>query len=111
VTYFQPPPDVPAVSVADLATALPEGAALIDVREPDEYGTAHVPGAQLIPLGQVVARVGEVTRDGTVYVICQTGNRSARAVQWYRAQGIDAVNVEGGTKAWVESGKPYDIGP
>jgi rhodanese-related sulfurtransferase len=94
------------VTVDELAAATPAGAPVIDVREPDEYDGGHVPGAVLIPLGEVVERVDEVDAVGPVYVICWTGARSARAVQWYRAQGIDAHNVEGGTKAWIESGKP-----
>jgi rhodanese-related sulfurtransferase len=104
--YGPPPPVVPSVSVDELEVARAGGAPVIDVREPDEYEGGHVPGAVLIPLGQVVERVDEVEQTGPVYVICGTGPRSAKAVQWYRAQGIDAINVDGGTKAWVDSGKP-----
>ncbi len=105
MTYWRPPA-VPEVDVDELAAARQGGAPLIDVREPDEYEAVHVPGAVLVPLGDVMARVDEVPRGEPVYVICATGNRSARAVEWYRTQGIDARNVAGGTKAWVESGKP-----
>ena len=110
MTYW-PPAGVPEVQVQELAEAQARGAPLIDVREPDEYEAVHVPGALLIPLGEVMARVQEVPRDEPVYVICATGNRSVRAAQWYRSQGIDAHNVAGGTKAWVESGKPTAQGP
>ena len=110
MSYFAPP-NVPEVGVDHLEKAKARGAPLIDVREPDEYEAVHVPGAKLIPLGQVVERVDEVTRDEPVYVICQTGARSAKAVQWYRTQGIDARNVAGGTKKWVESGRPTEAGP
>ena len=44
--------------------------------------------------------------DGTVYVICAKGGRSLRAAEFYRAQGIDAVNVAGGTTAWIDAGQP-----
>ena len=108
--YGPPPPRVPEVTVDELEAARATGAPLIDVREPGEYVTAHVPGAVLIPLGEVVERVDEVDADGPVYVICASGNRSARAVQWYRSQGIDAYNVAGGTQAWVTSGKPAASG-
>ncbi|HWC10021.1 MAG TPA: rhodanese-like domain-containing protein [Acidimicrobiales bacterium] len=100
-----PPPVVPEVDVDELDRRRVEGVPVIDVRQPDEYDTAHVPGARLIPLGEVAARVGEVPTDGTVYVICQTGARSARATDFLRRQGIDAQNVAGGTKAWIESGR------
>lgn len=100
--------DVPEIDVAGLAEARAAGAPLIDVREPDEYAEAHAPGAVLIPLGQLPDRVAEVPADGTVYVICRSGGRSAKAVAHLRQQGIDAVNVAGGTLAWIEAGHPVD---
>ena len=83
---------------------------LIDVREPAEYAEAHVPGAHLIPMGQLASRLDEVPRDRTVYVICRTGNRSGQMGPLLDAHGYDSVNVVGGTKAWVEAGHPYDTG-
>lgn len=103
-------PNIPEVDVAELAAARETGAVLIDVREPGEYATAHVPGAVLIPLGQVAERFDEVPTEGTVYVICASGGRSARAVGHYRDKGIDAVNVAGGTMSWIDSGRPTDSG-
>jgi rhodanese-related sulfurtransferase len=88
-----------------------EGAPLVDVRQPDEYDAGHVPGARRISLAEVALRVGEVPRDEPVYVICQTGARSLKAAQFYRASGIDARSVAGGTKAWVESGRLAARGP
>jgi rhodanese-related sulfurtransferase len=105
------PPPTPEVDVDQLAHAIDEGAPLIDVRQPDEYDAAHVPGAKLISLYEVGLRVDEVPRNGPVYVICQTGSRSLKAAEFYRARGIDARNVEGGTKAWVESGRLAARGP
>lgn len=106
---YRPPSNLPEIGVHELAEAQ-AGGVLIDVREPEEYETVHVPGAVLVPLGQVVERVQEVPRDRPVYVICASGTRSAKAAQWYRSQGIDARNVAGGTTAWVESGKPVARG-
>jgi rhodanese-related sulfurtransferase len=100
--------DVPEIDVAELAARRADGAVLIDVRSPREYADALVPGAQLIPLGEVAERIDEVPTDGTVYVICGTGPRSAKAVEHFRSQGIDAVNVAGGTRAWIEAGLPID---
>ena len=111
MSYGPPRANVPEVDVDGLEKARADGAPLIDVREPDEYLGGHVPGATPIPLGQVVDRQGEVPRGERVYVICQGGGRSARATQFYRSQGIDAVNVEGGTAAWVNAGKPVVEGP
>lgn len=103
--------DVPEIDVSRLVDARAAGAPVIDVRRDDEYAEAHVPGAHLIPLDDVVERIDEVPTTGTVYVICATGVRSAKAVQHYRAQGIDAVNVAGGTRAWIEAGLPTDSDP
>jgi rhodanese-related sulfurtransferase len=101
---------VPEIDVAELARARADGAPLIDVREPDEYTAAHVPGATLIPLATVPDNLERVPTDGTVYVICAKGGRSLRAAEFYRAQGIDAVNVAGGTTAWIEAGEPVSTG-
>jgi rhodanese-related sulfurtransferase len=101
---------VPEIDVAELARVRAEGAPLIDVREPDEYTGAHVPGATLIPLATVPDNLERVPTDSTVYVICAKGGRSLRAAEFYRARGIDAVNVAGGTTAWIEAGEPVSTG-
>lgn len=105
-----PTMDIPQIDVAELAARRAAGAPLIDVREDDEYAEAHVPGAHHIALGQVVGRIHEVPTGGTVYVICARGARSAKAVQHYRAQGLDAVNVTGGMLAWIDAGEPIADG-
>lgn len=102
------PMDIPEIDVAELAIRRAEGAPLVDVREDHEFAAAHVRGAQLIPLGQVAERIDEVPTEGTVYVICARGARSAKAVDHYRRQGIDAVNVAGGMLAWIDAGQPVD---
>ena len=102
----------PLVTVQELAAALEDGLVpLVDVRQPEEYQTAHVPGAKLIPLADVVTRLGEIPTAGPVYVICQTGPRSQRAADFYRNRGIEAYNVDGGTKAWMEAGFDTATGP
>lgn len=95
------------VDVDQLERARAEGTPLIDCREPDEYVAGHVPGAVLIPMSQFVERAGEVPSDRQVYVICGVGGRSLKVVEWLRRQGYgEAFSVAGGTKAWVESGRP-----
>lgn len=103
-------PPVPEVDVDELAEARAAGAPVVDVREPDEYEAGHVPGAALIPLAQVPHRLDEVPAGGPVYLICETGGRSERATQFLRAQGVDARNVAGGTRAWIRSGRPAATG-
>ncbi len=82
---------------------------LIDVREPFEFVAGHAPAAVNIPLSEFVGRSGEIPRDGTVYVICESGVRSAQVTEWLDEQGIAASNVLGGTSAWRTAGLPIDL--
>lgn len=102
--------DVPEIDAHRLAEVREQGATVIDVREDDEVAEVRVPGVRHIPLAEVPDRVDEVPRDETVYVICRSGGRSARAVEHYRSLGIDAVNVAGGTLGWVDAGLPTESG-
>ncbi len=100
------------ISVDDLAQRVAQGnPPLIDVRQPDEYREAHVPGAMLIPLDQVPDRLDEVRRHGAgLLVICRSGGRSMSAANFLATQGITAVNVAGGTSAWIASGREVHVG-
>ncbi|KQV67769.1 sulfurtransferase [Nocardioides sp. Root122] len=100
----------PEVDVDRLAAAMDAGAQLVDVRERGEYAQVHVPGARLIPMGQLAARLDELDRSAPVYVICATGNRSKAMTDLLRAQGFDASSVAGGTQAWLSSGRAADSG-
>ncbi len=102
--------DLPEIDVDELATQLAAGAPVFDVREDDEWAAVHIDGATLIPLGTVTESVDRFPTDRTAYVICAKGGRSARAVEFLRAEGIDAVNVAGGMGAWLEAGKPSASG-
>jgi rhodanese-related sulfurtransferase len=96
---------VSEVTVDELESALQSGAPLIDVREIDEYQAGHVPGAVLVPLATVPSALDRFPIDQTAYVICRSGARSHRACEFLVAQGLDAVNVVGGTLAWISSGR------
>jgi rhodanese-related sulfurtransferase len=102
---------VPEVDVHQLATLREAGAAVLDVRNPDEWQSVRVPGVQLIPLGELPEQVDAVPSSAPLYVICAVGGRSAKAAEFLRSTGIDAVNVAGGTRAWVEAGYPTESGP
>ena len=101
---------VAEIEVDELAGAAGAGARLIDVREPDEYTGGHVPGAVSIPLATVPDHLDEFRGDEATYVICQCGGRSRRAAEFVAEHGIDAVNVAGGTGAWVASGRDTSSG-
>jgi len=92
------------------AAAHRDGALVIDVREPFEYAEGHVPGARLMPLGQLSSRVGDLPRNVPVYVVCASGNRSLAAAGFLATAGIDAWSVAGGTGAWIRSGHPVTRG-
>lgn len=97
------------VSIAELQTAMADGARVIDVREAYEVATGRVPGAEHIPMALIPLRMDEL-RDGDVYVICEVGGRSAQVVAFLARQGIDAANVEGGMVQWRGSGLPVETG-
>ena len=81
---------------------------LIDVREDSEYADGHIPGATLIPLGQIPDRLNEIPTDKTVVAVCRSGNRSGQATNFLREQGFDNVhNMQGGMNAWGQAG--YEI--
>ena len=98
------------IDADQLEKVLAEDAQLVDVREPDEYVRGHVPGAVLIPMAQLTARLDELDRTAPVHVICASGNRSSAMVDLLAAGGFDAVNVAGGTSAWARSGRPLEGG-
>ncbi len=85
---------------------------LIDVRTPEEFAQAHVPGAMLMPLASLPARVAEIPENGTVFLICHSGGRSAQACDYLMRQHgrANLVNVEGGTLAWAKAGYPVAQG-
>lgn len=98
------------VNVGALAAAVRDGAAVIDVREPEEYVTGHVPGARNVPLATVPLRARELAGSGPVYVICEAGGRSYMAAQALASTGVDAVSVSGGTSEWRATGQPVVTG-
>ncbi|HKR50223.1 MAG TPA: rhodanese-like domain-containing protein [Pseudonocardiaceae bacterium] len=100
-----PPVPVPAVSAPDL----PDSTVLLDVRENDEWAAGHAPGAVHIPMGQVPQRLEELATacpDRPVHVVCRSGGRSARVTAYLVQAGWDAINVNGGMRAWAAAGRP-----
>lgn len=97
---------LPSVDV----TSVPADALVLDVREDDEWAAGHVEGALHVPMSEFVARFGEVTEavaEGRrAFVMCRVGGRSAQVTQYLVAQGVDAVNVDGGMLAWEGAGRP-----
>ena len=106
--------DIPEIDIDELERRRAAGAAVFDVREPDEYEEVRIPGAVLVPLASVPGAVEEfraASQRTAVCVVCAVGGRSGQAVGFLRDRGVDAVNVAGGTSAWHQSGRPVDTGP
>jgi rhodanese-related sulfurtransferase len=102
--------DIPQIDVDELEQRRSGGAPLLDVRNPDEYERAHVPGAVLIPLAELPDRLDEVPAGDPLLVICQGGGRSQRACEFLAEEGRAVANVAGGTAGWVDSGRPVVTG-
>jgi glyoxylase-like metal-dependent hydrolase (beta-lactamase superfamily II)/rhodanese-related sulfurtransferase len=103
-------PPVETVGV-DAVVARGRDTLLLDVREPEEYLTGHVPGAENIPQADLATRLHELPRDRPLMVICQVGSRSLRAAQFLTQVGFSRVaNVAGGTRAWSTAGHPLVTG-
>jgi rhodanese-related sulfurtransferase len=99
----------PEISLETFAAERRQGTT-VDVRERAEYAEAHVPGAVLVPMGQLATRADELDATRRVHVICASGNRSKAMTDLLRARGLDAVSVAGGTTAWIASGRGVERG-
>jgi molybdopterin/thiamine biosynthesis adenylyltransferase/rhodanese-related sulfurtransferase len=91
------------ISAADLKRWVDEGreVTVLDVRNPEEFQIARIPGAKLIPLHELRDRLGELDTAATIVVHCHHGPRSTRAVHLLRQMGYaKAKNLAGGIDAW-----------
>jgi hydroxyacylglutathione hydrolase len=88
-----------------------ENAVILDVREPEEYQTGHVPGAINIPQAELASRLEELPKDRPILLVCQSGMRSVRSAQFLKQAGLTRVaSVTGGTSAWSGAGRPLVTG-
>jgi rhodanese-related sulfurtransferase len=80
-------------------------ALLVDIREPDEHATGVAPGARLLPMRQLSARLAELPRDRPVLLICNTQNRSRATFDALRERGWTNLRfVNGGMSEWNRRG-------
>jgi molybdopterin/thiamine biosynthesis adenylyltransferase/rhodanese-related sulfurtransferase len=92
------------ITAEELATKLNKGEKifLLDVREPHELEISCLPGAKLIPLGQLAGRLSELDSADEMIVFCKSGSRSARALELLVSAGFrKAKNLKGGINAWA----------
>lgn len=102
--FFNSTPSVSVDEAFNLSSQ--QGSVLIDVRSPSEYQSGHARGALNYPLENLSAKVSDLRRYDAVYVICQSGGRSALATKTLIASAIKAVNISGGTSTWISKGLP-----
>lgn len=108
---------VPFMALEELHARIGSGAGglvVLDVRERDAYETGHIPGARLLPRGQLELRVNEDLPDPTSRILayCEFGRISTLAAATLREMGFQrAVALDGGMKAWREAGYPVRTGP
>ncbi len=91
------------IDVKQLAERINKGPAptLIDVREPDEYAYARLPGAVLKPLGGIYQWAKELDKDQEYVLYCHTGARSGQAAYLLERMGFQhAINLSGGIDSW-----------
>lgn len=99
------------VSVQEAATLRDEGAFVLDVREPEEWNEFHIPGATLIPLGELPDRLSEVPQDQQIVVVCRSGNRSQQGRDILLSAGFEQVtSMAGGVSQWRSEGYPTETG-
>ncbi|MCP1306041.1 rhodanese-like domain-containing protein [Paenibacillus tyrfis] len=76
---------------------------LIDVREPEEVALGMIPGAKHIPLMDIPQRLDEIPQHSETILVCRSGNRSGRALEYLEAQGFTGlVNMTGGMLEWEQ---------
>jgi rhodanese-related sulfurtransferase len=96
----------PRCNAAELAARLERRAVnVIDVREPMEYASGHIPGSRNVPLAQLP---GAQLPEAPLVLVCQSGNRSARGVRTLLQQGHPhpVSDLEGGMGSWQQAGYP-----
>ena len=86
---------------------------VLDVREPDEFTgpLGHIPGAILIPLGELAGRAGELSHSRPIVTVCRAGSRSAQAISILQQNGFtDIANLTGGMLRWRAEAHPVEGG-
>ena len=112
---------IPEITIAQAREELDQGQAslLLDVREPAEWETGHIPGALLAPRGLLEWYADPTTpsakpelttkRDARIIVACTSGGRSALATETLKKMGYsNVVNMAGGFNAWSKQGFPVE---
>ena len=103
------------IDPSELARRLEESPAplVLDVREPDEFAEAHLPGSANIPCAELIERVGELPRDRPIATLCSGGKRSGLAASILQREGFEQVLhvAHGGVGTWRREGRRVEAAP
>ncbi|MGG2067059.1 rhodanese-like domain-containing protein [Bacillus sp. S14(2024)] len=77
-----------------------EVVSVIDVREVEEVAEGKIPGVLHIPLGLLEFRMHELDKNKEYVIVCRSGGRSSRAVQFLESHGFQVINMNGGMLVW-----------
>jgi len=101
--------DIPELSARQAYERLREGALIIDVREPYEYGAMRIPGAELVPIGSLARARDAMDPAQEMIFVCRVGDRSGLAVDMLRRAGFaKAYNLAGGMVEWMNEQLPVE---
>ena len=107
-------PGIDSIDVTEAERRLredPAGPLLVDVREQHEFDEVRAPGAVLLPMSTLAARIGELPADRPLMIVCHSGSRSSAVTGFLARSGrSDVVNVAGGMEAWERKGLPIKRG-
>jgi rhodanese-related sulfurtransferase len=108
IILLQPKQPLPSeVQAAQAYQLYQQGAQFLDVRTEAEYAQGHIARSLLIPLDKLQARLGELSPDKPIVVICRSGTRSREGAAILREAGFTRVTcLRGGLQAWVAAGYP-----
>jgi rhodanese-related sulfurtransferase len=101
-------PETPEVSREQARGMIEEGAQLVDVRAPHEWGAGRIPGARHLPLEQLPELVDELDRSRPVIAYCRGGSRSSMATEALSSAGFDASKLSEGIVGWEDEGLPLE---
>jgi NADPH-dependent 2,4-dienoyl-CoA reductase/sulfur reductase-like enzyme/rhodanese-related sulfurtransferase len=89
------------VQNAPWSTLCSNGALLLDVREPDEFESGHIPGARNIPLPELRGRLNELPANHEIRLYCGVGQRAYYASRLLKQRGFRVRNLSGGYKTYL----------
>lgn len=102
IDYFKPVSSLPRDDARKwLRQRHPDDFLLLDVRQPEEFASSHLPGAMSVPIGELPDRIEELSRHLPVLVYCRFGLRSRAAAGMLQGAGFgDVYTLEGGFEGW-----------